>query len=145
MAHNRHNAAFTRNLRDVNRHSLALVGGKGANLGELMAAGFPVPPGFCVTTPAFERFIAAQPGMEHLYTMLEALTPDDVEQVRAAGEQVRTLLRQTPMPYVVEQAIIDAWQALGSEHAYGVRSSATAEDLPDASPCVPPPARVRAS
>jgi pyruvate,water dikinase len=133
MAHTEHDTLFTRNLADVNRHSLTLVGGKGANLGELLAAGFPVPPGFCVTTAAFEHFIAAQRDMGHLYMALDALTPHDGAQVRAAGEEVRAHLRQAPMPAAVEQAVLAAWQALGSEHAYGVRSSATAEDLPDAS------------
>ncbi len=133
MTHNQSPIALTIDLALVNRHSLALVGGKGANLGELIAAGFAVPPGFCVTTAAFERFIAAQPTMERLYALLETLTPGDVERVRAVGHEVRAVLGQTPFPEDVEHAVLVTWQALDNKHAYGVRSSATAEDLPDAS------------
>ena len=127
------NAAWTLDLSEVNRASLSLVGGKGANLGELLAAGFPVPPGFCVTTAAFERFIAAQPAMEHHYATLAALDPHDLDGVRVAGEAIRALLVATPMPPEIERAIVERWHAHGEDAAYGVRSSATAEDLPQAS------------
>ncbi len=110
-----------------------LVGGKAANLGELTAAGFPVPRGFCVTATAFQLFMAAQTHAAELYAALDVLKPGDLEQVRQVAAQVRDALGRTPMPEEVAQAIIHAWQAAGSEHAYAVRSSATAEDLPDAS------------
>lgn len=128
-----HSVAFVLPIERVRATDLDSVGGKGANLGELTAAGFPVPPGFCVTTVAFEGFMAAQTDVEGLYTRLDALKLDNVEQVRLGGQQVRDALRRAPIPSEVAQAVIQAWQTLGCEHAYAVRSSATVEDLPDAS------------
>ena len=112
---------------------LPYVGGKGANLGEMSAAGFPVPPGFCVTTSAFRAFMAACEGSEALYVALEGLKSNDVEGVREVGQQVRTRLSGVPIPSEVADAVVAAWQEAGSQQAYAVRSSATAEDLPDAS------------
>ncbi len=119
--------------------SLPDVGGKGANLGELARAGFPIPPGFCVTTAAFDAFMAARAGdgVEDAgaatFAALDALAPGDVEGVRAVGAAIRARLVARPVPPAVADAIRAAWAAAGAGHAYAVRSSATAEDLPDAS------------
>ncbi|MBP9073794.1 MAG: phosphoenolpyruvate synthase, partial [Caldilineaceae bacterium] len=112
---------------------LPLVGGKGANLGEMAYAGFPVPPGFCVTTRAFDQFMRACPVADDLYALLDTVTADDVQSARTVGEQVRKTLAAVPIPPQIVQSVHHAWQALGTDHAYAVRSSATAEDLPDAS------------
>ncbi|MCB0216482.1 MAG: phosphoenolpyruvate synthase [Chloroflexi bacterium] len=113
---------------------LPLVGGKGANLGEMTRAGLPVPPGFCVTTEAFRRFVAGDPELEPaVYARLAALAPDDVAGVREAGQAIRARLLALPVPAEVEQALLDAWRRLGPDAAYALRSSATAEDLPGAS------------
>jgi pyruvate,water dikinase len=112
---------------------LPLVGGKGANLGEMAHAGFPVPPGFCLTTAVFQQFIAACPNADDLYALLDTVTADDMETARQVGHQVRQTLLETPMPPAIAQAIRQQWQTLGADQAYAVRSSATAEDLPDAS------------
>jgi len=117
----------------IDKHDLSIVGGKGANLGEMTQAGFPVPPGFCVTTDVFEQFIAASGQATQLYAALASIEPNDLEATRKIGQQIRDDLRAVPIPEVSAAAIITAWQALGSDHAYAVRSSATAEDLPDAS------------
>src|SRR5690606_7567309 len=109
------------------------VGGKGANLGEMTQAGFPVPPGFCVTTTAFRHFIEGSGRENEIYQLLDAVTPADVEQARRVGQQVRAWLSEVPLPSAVETAIVAAWQELGEQASYAVRSSATAEDLPDAS------------
>jgi pyruvate,water dikinase len=124
---------FTLPFTAINASDLPRVGGKGANLGEMTQAGFPVPPGFCVTTDAFRQFMQESGQAEEIYRCLEALAPDDVEGVRHAGQHIRTSLAQVALPAAVKDAIITAWQALGSEESYAVRSSATAEDLPDAS------------
>jgi phosphohistidine swiveling domain-containing protein len=116
----------------IDRDSLARVGGKAANLGALARAGFPVPPGCCVTTAAFRRFMVS-PRLDELFARLAALAPDDVAAVRELGETMREHLIGLPIPTEVEQAIVAAWQELGEGHAYAVRSSATAEDLPGAS------------
>jgi len=118
---------------EIRADNLPLVGGKGANLGEMAHAGFPIPPGFCLTTTAFRRFLAAGPDPEGLYALLDAIPPDDVDSVRRIGQQVRQTLRTVPVPKEIVEAVRRAWQEIGAEHAYAVRSSATAEDLPDAS------------
>ena len=92
-------------LRDLGKGDLPLAGGKGANLGELIRAGFPVPPGFVVTTAAYDR-------------------------VAAGGADRESLLR-APIPDDLAEAVRAAWRALGAP-AVAVRSSATAEDMPEA-------------
>lgn len=117
----------------ISARDLPRVGGKGANLGEMTQAGLPVPPGYCVTTDAFSLFMQASGRADAIYERLDALTPNDVEAVRRVGQEVRASLRQVAVPAEVEAAVVAAWQALGDEGRYAVRSSATAEDLPDAS------------
>src|SRR5262245_30318183 len=117
----------------IGRGDLALAGGKGANLGELTRAGFPVPPGFCVTTAAYRLFLAGHPDVAGLFASLEACRPDDVEALRRAAGAVREELQRLPIPAPVEQAVLAAWEELGADQACAVRSSATAEDLPHAS------------
>jgi pyruvate,water dikinase len=117
----------------VSSSDLPLVGGKGANLGEMTGAGFPVPPGFCITTAAFQQFMAGCAQAEQLYSRLDSLAVDDVEAVRQVGEMIRGALLAVPIPTTLSEAILAAWHEAGTEHSYAVRSSATAEDLPDAS------------
>ena len=112
---------------------LPRVGGKAANLGELTAVGLPVPPGFCVTADAFRHFMAEAAREQAPYALLEDLSPKDIARVRRAGAALRALLARVPLPEEVAQAVVDAGQRLGRGHAYAVRSSATAEDLPHAS------------
>lgn len=109
------------------------VGGKGANLGEMSGAGFPVPEGFCVTTAAFQTFMDSCPQKDELYGWLADLPADDVEAVRVVGQKIRHILGQLALPAEVETELFAAWQSLGEQHSYAVRSSATAEDLPSAS------------
>ncbi len=117
----------------ISSADLPHVGGKGANLGEMTQAGFPIPPGFCVTTAAFQQFMAAYPEADQLYCQLDALGTDNVEAVRRVGERIRAALTAVPIPSHIAQSILTAWQEAGTQHSYAVRSSATAEDLPDAS------------
>lgn len=112
---------------------LPAVGGKGANLGELTRAGFPVPGGFCVTTRAWRAHVAGHARFEALLERLDALAPDDLDGVRALGAEIRAALVERAMPEPVAEAVRAAWRAVGEQHAYAVRSSATAEDLPNAS------------
>ncbi|PVH27844.1 phosphoenolpyruvate synthase [Pararhodobacter oceanensis] len=115
----------------IDHSALAEVGGKGANLGEMARAGFPVPDGFCVTTRAYRAYVA--PVEAQVYAMLEGLDPADLSALRRAGQQVRDLLAQQPLPEEVVQALTEAWQDWPPDQAFAVRSSATAEDLPTAS------------
>ncbi len=116
----------------IGKDDLPLVGGKGANLGEMSRAGFPVPSGFCLTTTAFHAFLAAA-NTADLFAELDSIAPGDLERARQVGQAVRQQLGQLPVPPDVAERALIAWRAEGEQHAYAVRSSATAEDLPDAS------------
>src|SRR4029453_17911178 len=76
----------------LDHRDLALVGGKGANLGELTRAGFPVPSGFCVTTVAFRAFLDGAGDMTQMFADLGSVNPEDTAAVRQLGEQVRSRL-----------------------------------------------------
>ncbi len=117
----------------ISAADLPLVGGKGANLGEMSRAGFPVPPGFCVTTHAFHHFVANCPQMSQFYAALSAIPAEDLMATRKIGEEIRQTLHAVPIPDAVATAVRHAWHNLDPNAAYAVRSSATAEDLPDAS------------
>ena len=122
-----------RTFQQISSRDLSDVGGKGANLGVLLRAGFPVPPGFCVTTRAFSAFVAGCAQLGSLYDELDSVAADDIQAASSVGAKVRAALLAIPLPVEVTQAAVAAWQALGSGYAYAVRSSATAEDLPGAS------------
>ena len=114
--------------------SVAVAGGKAANLGELTQAGFPVPPGFCVTTAAY-ALVAKEAGLEPLLAELAAVRADDAMQLAHVASAVRARLLATSMPARVAEAIGKAYRDLVQEAPVplAVRSSATTEDLPNAS------------
>jgi pyruvate,water dikinase len=112
---------------------LALLGGKGANLAALRAAGLPVPAGFCVTTDAYRQFVGSCAGMERLWTALQAIKTDRIEDVQSLGAQVRVRLAAAPLPKEVRAAVVAAWRQYGATRTYAVRSSATCEDKSEAS------------
>ena len=126
-------APYTLSLPQIRAADLPLVGGKGANLGEMSAAGFLVPPGFCVTTPAFRDFVNGCPQMPQFYAALGNIPAEDLVATRKIGEEIRQALHEMPIPKAVATAVCHAWHDLDPNAAYAVRSSATAEDLPDAS------------
>jgi pyruvate,water dikinase len=127
------NKRYVVHFTELGSASLALVGGKGSNLGELMRAKFPVPPGFCVTTTAYAR-VAENARLEPILAALEKpadLTPD---MMATFALQARNAVLAAEVPSEIAQAITDAYASLGSEAVpVAVRSSATAEDLADAS------------
>src|SRR3569623_1809518 len=108
------------------------VGGKGGSLGELTRAGIPAPPGFVVTTSAFETFLEALEARGAIRHRVEALAPNDLGAATKLSEELRRRVIEEPMPAQVEQAILAAHPQLGAE-AVAVRSSATTEDAEDAS------------
>ncbi|WP_369133924.1 PEP/pyruvate-binding domain-containing protein [Modestobacter sp. I12A-02662] len=124
-------AAVVVPLRDLDAGSVPVAGGKAANLGELLRAGFPVPDGFCLTTAAY-REMAAAAGLTDVLDGLAALAPDDVDRSAELARQARERILSTPMPRRTADAVTAAYRALG-EPSVAVRSSATAEDLPSAS------------
>ena len=119
---------------DVGIADRPTVGGKGGSLGELTRAGIAVPPGFVVTTSAFELFLEALEAPEMVRTKVEALDPDDLGAVTKLSEKLRRRVIEEPMPAEVEQAIRAAHAELCPNHEHvAVRSSATTEDAEDAS------------
>jgi pyruvate,water dikinase len=127
-------------LREIDESQVAVVGGKGAHLGELSRIdGVSVPPGFCVTTDAFGRILEAAPSIGDRLDRLSRLSPDDREAIHTGSAEVRRTLEAVPVPDGLAAAITSALARLGEEAglgeraAYAVRSSATAEDLPGAS------------
>jgi pyruvate, water dikinase len=117
------------------------VGGKNASLGEMLsqlsAAGLRVPDGFATTAEAFRAFLTAGKLRERIGARLDALDVDDVRALAEAGQQIRSWIVDTPLPVELEEEIRTNYQELASssssEMTFAVRSSATAEDLPDAS------------
>lgn len=117
-----------------------LVGGKNASLGEMIHAGLPVPFGFAVTAHSYERYIVERKLSEQIYKIIEetVTNPNDPKQYDTASKRIRELMEKTPMPEDIEAAIKLAYADLNKRFALkdtfvAVRSSATAEDLPDAS------------
>jgi phosphoenolpyruvate synthase/pyruvate phosphate dikinase len=118
----------------IDKTQAALVGGKGAHLGELSRIeGIRVPPGFCVTTNAFRRIMAQAPAIDDLLDRLSRLRPGDRDAIRKLSAQIRRALEAIAIPDDVAAAINRALARLDEQGAYAVRSSATAEDLPTAS------------
>lgn len=126
-------SVYVMHFNEVDRTNLSEVGGKGANLGEMVKAGFPVPSGFCITTSAYRDFIAASSEMDRFFDLLDQLKPDQPEEIIKLGKLIRDHLLTIPISQTIKLSILDAWKVLGEERAYAVRSSATAEDLPTAS------------
>lgn len=118
----------------IDRDMLPIVGGKGANLGELMRAGFPVPDGFCVTTTAYD-LACQQADLAPLLEALAAVRADDSARLEHDAAAARDALLAVPIPESVIAAIRAAHDTLMREESLpvAVRSSATAEDLPYAS------------
>ncbi len=120
-------------FNEIDSALLPDVGGKGANLGEMSKAGFPVPRGFCITTSAYKEFTVASHEMNELLDLLDKLRPDQLDEISRLGQRIRNHLESVAIPEMVKSAIIEGWQKLGEDREYAVRSSATAEDLPTAS------------
>jgi pyruvate,water dikinase len=119
---------------EIDQTQVALVGGKGAHLGELARiAGLHVPDGFCVTTVAFQRIMAEAPSLAERLDRLSRLEPDDREAIRALSAEIRQTIEAVAIPADLATAITRSLARLGEHAAYAVRSSATAEDLPAAS------------
>jgi pyruvate,water dikinase len=112
---------------------LALVGGKGASLAQLAGAGLPVPPGFDVTTVAYRDFVAAGGLQERILAAVAEVDPDRPETSQAAAERIQGLFAERVVPEAIAEAVGKAYSGLGDEVPVAVRSSATAEDLPEMS------------
>lgn len=121
-------------FQEMDKTQLWLVGGKGLNLGELSKIqGIEVPDGFCITTRGYEAAIAHNKVYQELLNRLAMLSVEDREQIGAICEEIRHTIRAAGIPSDVKEAAAHYLSKLGEEHAYAVRSSSTAEDLPHAS------------
>lgn len=119
---------------DVGIDDRPTVGGKGGSLGELTQAGIAVPPGFVVTTSAFEQFLRTLEARSPVRALVEALDPDDLEAAQTLSKTLRARVMEEAMPAEVEAAITQAHAALcDTDQPVAVRSSATTEDADDAS------------
>jgi pyruvate,water dikinase len=132
-------------LQHLGMNDVEQVGGKNASLGEMISnltdLGIRVPGGFSTTARAYRDFLAqkydGKPLRERISSALAALDVDDIAQLVATGKDIREWIRATPLPESLTARIGEAWRQMESEHdgelSVAVRSSATAEDLPDAS------------
>ncbi|MET8032213.1 rifamycin-inactivating phosphotransferase [Streptomyces sp. NPDC005345] len=125
---------YVLDLQEVDETQVAVVGGKGAHLGELSRIeGIRVPAGFCVTTEAFRRIVAETSSLDDQLDRLSRSAPDDREGIRALSARIRRTIEEVAVPEELVAAISRALGRHGEQAAYAVRSSATAEDLPTAS------------
>jgi len=119
-------------FEDVGKEDIPLVGGKGANLGEMTRSKIPVPPGFIVTANAYYDFIEKSALAPSIGAILQKIDSEDSRALQQASSQIKQLILDATMPELTAQAIKKAYQQMGLG-LVAVRSSATAEDLPEAS------------
>lgn len=124
---------YTLDFSRISHADFARVGGKCASLGEMTQAGVAVPPGFAVTTDAYQAMLDHHGMRAEIERHLEGVDPFDLDQVDRAAQAIRIRIRGHKLPPEVEAEIRTAYAAMGDNMPVAVRSSATAEDLPDAS------------
>ncbi|MEY9976169.1 phosphoenolpyruvate synthase [Lysinibacillus sp. RC79] len=121
-------------FQEMDKTQLLLVGGKGSNLGELSKIeGIQVPEGFCVTTVGYQKAIEQNETFQVLLDQLSTLKVNDRDQIGEISRKIRQIIMEVAIPSDVVNAVAHTLSQLGDDHAYAVRSSATAEDLPHAS------------
>lgn len=120
-------------FHEIDKDDVAKVGGKGANLGEMTQAGFPVPNGFVVTSSAYIHMIEENNLEAKIKAILKDLNVEDANALNRASKQVIDLIEKSPFPKDIEEQVFKAYDKLGGDPWVAVRSSATAEDLPQAS------------
>ena len=119
-------------FNEVTKNDIAMVGGKGANLGEMTNAGIPVPPGFIVTAQAYFNFIEKANLQAKIKALLEPVSVHDSKLLQEVALKVQKLITDAQMPPELAKEIGAAYTKMG-KGLVAVRSSATAEDLPEAS------------
>jgi rifampicin phosphotransferase len=127
-------SSFVLDFQEMDNTQLSLVGGKGLNLGELSKIeGIQVPEGFCVTTSGYQKAFAQNETYLALLDRLTMLSVEDRDQIADISRKIRKIIMETDIPSEVVNTVTHYLSSFGEEHAYAVRSSATAEDLPHAS------------
>ncbi len=128
--------AYTIPLSQIDKHDLAIAGGKGANLGEMIAAKFPVPDGFIVSAQSYYAFLEASNLKPKIRSLFSTLDKDDPRSLEVVSRHVEKAILSAPMPEDIITAIKQSYKLLQQTTGaklVAVRSSATAEDLPGAS------------
>lgn len=120
-------------FKDVDKDDISSVGGKGANLGEMVKAGFPVPNGFVVTAGAYFYFLDKNNLKDKIKELIDRMDVHKSTSLQSASDQIRKLINLSPVPEDLARQIMLSYLKLGNNTPVAVRSSATAEDLPDAS------------
>ncbi|PGB02487.1 phosphoenolpyruvate synthase [Bacillus toyonensis] len=127
-------SSFVLDFQEIEKTQLFLVGGKGLNLGELSnIQGIQVPEGFCVTTVGYEKAIEQTEVFHNLLNQIAVLKIEDRDQISGISKKIREAIMAVEIPVDVVESVAHYLSRFGNEHAYSVRSSATAEDLPYAS------------
>jgi len=127
-------SSYVLGFQDIDTTKRMIVGGKGANLGELSKIeGIRVPHGFCLSTEAFTSIIGETSSINALLDQLSLLKVEDREKIGELSAEIRSVIDQVAIPEDIQEEITGFLSRLGEKHAYAVRSSATAEDLPTAS------------
>ncbi|MEI2582736.1 phosphoenolpyruvate synthase [Scytonema sp. PRP1] len=127
-------SSFVLCFQDIDKTKLKVVGGKGANLGELSRIeGIRVPDGFCISTEAFKRIIGETSSINELLDQLSHLLVEDRDKIGELSGEIRRVIEGIAIPEDINEEITRLLSRLGEKNAYAVRSSATAEDLPTAS------------
>lgn len=127
-------SSYVVSFQEIDKTQLLLVGGKGLNLGELSKIhGIQVPEGFCVTTEAYQKALEQSEAFHALLDQLTLLKVEDRDQIGEISRKIRQIILGVEIPSDVVKAVTHYLSQFGDEHAYAVRSSATAEDLPHAS------------
>jgi pyruvate, water dikinase len=142
MSHMSHVVWF----KDLGKNSIAVAGGKGANLGEMWNAQFPIPPGFVVTAQTYEYFVTETQIQHKILSLLDGLDIEETEKLQAVAKEIQELIISTPIPEDIKVDVVESYSLVGvgdkshaedivqgTEEFVAVRSSATAEDLPEAS------------
>ena len=129
---------YVKKFEDLSKDDLGIAGGKGANLGELTQAGIPVPPGFVVTSKTYDKFMRDTGIYNSVMDILDQVDINNTKELQEAAEEIKSIIIETPIPEEISTYIIEAYnqlsQRVGEEEAdVAIRSSATAEDLPEAS------------
>jgi pyruvate,water dikinase len=120
-------------FKDIDKHDIPSVGGKGANLGEMWEAGFPVPNGFAVTVSAYDLFISRNEVFTKINDILKVVDVNQPDQLQSASKRIEKIIEECEIPEEVEYEVSKAYKKLGgvlNRALVAVRSSATAEDLP---------------
>jgi rifampicin phosphotransferase len=126
--------SYVLGFENIDKTKIMVVGGKGANLGEVSRVeGIRVPDGFCISTGAFKRIIGETPSINELLDHLSLLKVEDRNKLSELSGEIRRLIEGIAIPEEIHEELARHLSTLGEENAYAVRSSATAEDLPTAS------------